>query len=545
MSDVSWEPVSRQGVFNFFARVAPSGGEPVAMAANVPDAATADVPGTEAADVHDADGGVFDADADHVHDADADDVVDGSDAMTLEDEQLEINAMNGYDASPVRPVHIPVHIEQPPEHASTQVEAELGDPSSVLTSDDPVMFKGVVDVGGCDLAEIPLCIKCKMPVDVLKARCTGKKQGSWKCPRCNSRHVNCINMFGQWPIHEFVSLTDEEQLQFWRAPGGSGMDVIERLVMDFVLKMKMEQTINSRGGSFLPLTVYEKAGFDIDRIVAKSQPSDISDDPVLGCCYRVRITTTMKNTVENLCRAQLVTMRQQGKRQGKQNPLDLTAMMPSGSEGSQGGQFGLPSLGLQLPQSQPGRVSAALPQIPQLLQTPASSERGSGDESSRRKRYRSSSSSSESSSARKQRKALKAKRKSLKEGIARKAADTATKKALAEERKETDKLKRAAEQEVRKHTSKVKADSNRIIFKLTPLKAEFELQFRNPNTSSVHESVIHEAKREYAVIGGLINEATQKLAEECPASLSVTIGSVQEVYATAKKSLDTVCRLRK
>jgi hypothetical protein len=57
------------------------------------------------------------------------------------------------------------------------------------------------------------------------------------------------------------------------------------------------------GGKFLPLSVYEKQGFDPEMIRTRSKRCDIREDPVLGTVYRVRIleqaTETKTGTVRN------------------------------------------------------------------------------------------------------------------------------------------------------------------------------------------------------------------------------------------------------
>ena len=51
----------------------------------------------------------------------------------------------------------------------------------------------------------------------------------------------------------------------------------------------------SEGGQFLPLSVWERKGFDVHSIETKSLPQDISEHPVLGTTYRVRLQSLVRS----------------------------------------------------------------------------------------------------------------------------------------------------------------------------------------------------------------------------------------------------------
>ena len=51
-----------------------------------------------------------------------------------------------------------------------------------------------------------------------------------------------------------------------------------------------------QGGEYLPLSVYEKRGFDIDAIREKC--TDTEEHPVLGTAYTVCIRSNFSKTVE-------------------------------------------------------------------------------------------------------------------------------------------------------------------------------------------------------------------------------------------------------
>ena len=56
-------------------------------------------------------------------------------------------------------------------------------------------------------------------------------------------------------------------------------------------KYKIVEQLFEKGGSDLPLSVWEIQGFNPDDIEAKSTPDNIQIHPMLGKCYRVVITS--------------------------------------------------------------------------------------------------------------------------------------------------------------------------------------------------------------------------------------------------------------
>ena len=55
-----------------------------------------------------------------------------------------------------------------------------------------------------------------------------------------------------------------------------------------------------KGGEYLPLSVYEKRGFDVEAIRQKC--TDTEEHPILGTTYRVCIRSAFSKTIEELVR---------------------------------------------------------------------------------------------------------------------------------------------------------------------------------------------------------------------------------------------------
>ena len=80
---------------------------------------------------------------------------------------------------------------------------------------------------------VPRCGKCGLEVDVVFTKQMKKVNDenathALKCPKRNTRHVQCVRRFGNWPTPEFNEFDDTEQQKFWREDGTSSI-VVEKM----------------------------------------------------------------------------------------------------------------------------------------------------------------------------------------------------------------------------------------------------------------------------------------------------------------------------
>ena len=149
--------------------------------------------------------------------------------------------------------------------------------------------------------DIPLCGKCKSPVDVLKARVTGKKNGCWTCNKCACRYTQLHRQWGGWPPAEFESFSAEERKDFWLAIGAcTKKEDQERCVLEKLGKKITETRMAGAGGKYLPLSVYGAKGFDTEAI--RKGCTDKKPHPLFGEVYRVEIEYQNKETMEQKIR---------------------------------------------------------------------------------------------------------------------------------------------------------------------------------------------------------------------------------------------------
>ena len=87
----------------------------------------------------------------------------------------------------------------------------------------------------------------------------------------------------------------DQQSQFYLSvasvPAAQAVQEAERI---FVSEAQQESF--SDGGSFLPLSVWERKGYDPIRIAERTQECDKKEDPVLGTVYRVRVLMKIQST---------------------------------------------------------------------------------------------------------------------------------------------------------------------------------------------------------------------------------------------------------
>ena len=151
---------------------------------------------------------------------------------------------------------------------------------------------------------LPPCSKCKRPVtyNCMKVQRSGS---TVKCNVCNAKHVTLVNMYGHWPIQEFSDMPEDKQIEFWESDvKGKALD---KLVEELLLERRIVRERLRKGGAYLPLSVYEKDGYDIARI--KEKCTDVMEDDVLGLCYRVTITRKDDDELREDVRSRLTKLK--------------------------------------------------------------------------------------------------------------------------------------------------------------------------------------------------------------------------------------------
>ena len=185
--------------------------------------------------------------------------------------------------------------------------------SSVSTTDTLPPHHPAITYFPKQVVPEPLCCKCGRRVDPFKTKLVKKvtESAAFKCPSCNTKHVQLCGIFGHWPVKEFQEQSIEEQQRFW-AEKTKGKKEIEDSVMKHIVRTHMERLIAKDDGDYLPIGVYKTRGFDPDLILKHCKDKVFEEDK--GWCYKVRIHGDSKHTIDELADKKMLDMKNRGRK---------------------------------------------------------------------------------------------------------------------------------------------------------------------------------------------------------------------------------------
>ena len=156
----------------------------------------------------------------------------------------------------------------------------------------------------CD--DVPTCCKCGGHVDVLgKGVRYMAKCKMYQCVTCGKRHVSLIKLFGSSKFDELLSAPPNEIQEFWSTLPLE-WNAMRCKVTSFIIRIRKERRVNEVRGQFLPLSVYEKMGYDVAKIVKHTGKEDIEHHPILGATYRVKIRGSLEAKEDELVRKDVI-----------------------------------------------------------------------------------------------------------------------------------------------------------------------------------------------------------------------------------------------
>ena len=146
------------------------------------------------------------------------------------------------------------------------------------------------------------CRRCKQELKDLRVQSKGKTSPCMVCDRCNRGSVMLARHM-VWPSAEFLKIDLKAQTEFWEDCGklqqgldgediGLSWDRLRECLKKALAKSQLEiqETKTSEGGSFQPLSYYERKGYDIAAIEANSSDANKQWHHVLkSWTYRLAI----------------------------------------------------------------------------------------------------------------------------------------------------------------------------------------------------------------------------------------------------------------
>ena len=125
-----------------------------------------------------------------------------------------------------------------------------------------------------------------------------------RCNRCNSVRTKLRRIYGTWPLDSFREVSQEEKRLFYKTTKGLHANKTElvRIVDEVLERSHSVIDKSSRGGTYLPLSVLQSQGFDVQTI--QRECLDVKDHPLLGKTYNVNLLTTSHEDVNETKRSQ-------------------------------------------------------------------------------------------------------------------------------------------------------------------------------------------------------------------------------------------------
>ena len=176
--------------------------------------------------------------------------------------------------------------------------ASATSPASIATAAQPAGGPPITtsSLGTLMAQAKPLCGKCGYEVDPFRAQIKTKGSQNFICNGCNSRCASLSRNLGTWPP-EFKLLSPDDQQKFWRdLANGRNVEQLRMTLVDTLVRTRTDRIKAEIGGSYLPLSVYERHRFTTADV--EQNCHDFKEHAVLGKVYRVAIESLARSSVE-------------------------------------------------------------------------------------------------------------------------------------------------------------------------------------------------------------------------------------------------------
>ena len=137
------------------------------------------------------------------------------------------------------------------------------------------------------------CAKCKLIKDAESSAC-GSASREFICKACNTKRSTLSQLFGKWPVEHFASLPEDHQIAFWRAET-RGKQQIKDALAEQVTEHRETVEKTTTGGTYLPMSVLEKQGFDPEAVALCE---DKEDHPLLGETFNLNLKQTSREEIK-------------------------------------------------------------------------------------------------------------------------------------------------------------------------------------------------------------------------------------------------------
>ena len=134
-----------------------------------------------------------------------------------------------------------------------------------------------------------VCNECGEACDFENVRLKSKREGTWKCKKCDSKLTTLWRGFGEWPPKEWEQLPIDARRQFMKDLQNKPWKEMKTVVEEKLSGLESHASTYALGGDFLPLGAWAQRGYNAADIEKNSRESDTRTCPVVGMTYRVPI----------------------------------------------------------------------------------------------------------------------------------------------------------------------------------------------------------------------------------------------------------------
>ncbi len=144
------------------------------------------------------------------------------------------------------------------------------------------------DNGGAMFGEYVRCRSCNRFEHYQKCRILGKQSVHnaaatlWRCSGCHVKTTQLYRQFGKWPTTEFEALQEDVKQAFMASLIGMDGPGAVAKATELFETYRVDEEVYKDGGDFLPLSVWEKQGWDTSRVAEFSPAADKKWHSVLG-----------------------------------------------------------------------------------------------------------------------------------------------------------------------------------------------------------------------------------------------------------------------
>jgi hypothetical protein len=286
-----------------------------------------------------------------------------------------------------------------------------------------------------------------------------------------------------------------------------GKETVSQL-SDFLSKYETHESYYEDKGKFLPLSVWERQGYDVQMIKDRSDPKDKMVHPILGDVYRVRILNTGARGVEGLKQIENLKAREK--------PLTKKAKTAAQSVAE--------------PVAEADEAAAAADEAAAGNSAEQNDDSDSASDSE--------SDSSSSSSRRKSKKGKRSKKnKSKKAKKAKKQSKKAKKQSKQNkntgDRKSKEEL--AAEREDAAKARAAKTLATQALSKLVPVLSSLTTTMGKPESVNLPACVANAVAKQFGIIQAFDKECRSVLVSSKTSSSAASMKVVNKMIADAKK----------